>query len=144
MRSRSILIVVLAGIITGIATCGLVWWFLAGWTSNSLSASDRAIEQTQLILEEFDTRGGEAALDNLPLDAQYGVKQCRSLLRTAMINSNNQYKLVVAGVWGDEGTPTGLGADEVMIEVIFADGTRAELQYYNNTLVVCREKTDDP
>jgi hypothetical protein len=61
-----------------------------------------------------------------------------------MINSNNQYKLVVAGVWGDEGTPTGLGADEVMIEVIFADGTRAELQYYNNTLVVCREKTDDP
>ncbi|MEP6988268.1 MAG: hypothetical protein ABI970_21870, partial [Chloroflexota bacterium] len=46
-----------------------------------------------------------------------------------------------ARVYGDHGTPvySNTGSDEVVVDVIFADNTHAEIYYYNTFLSSCQE-----
>jgi hypothetical protein len=110
----------------------------------SAVSSPNGYGSDELILEAFAAYGDKLALSDLPLDVRYGVEQCQAFLQAAMRENQNQYELVVTGVFGDYGTPTagGTGTTEAVITIVFPDGTRAEMHYYGHHLDVCQEISD--
>jgi hypothetical protein len=144
LRKHPLLTVVLIGILVGIGICSFAYLLLDSYTSDPLSPVQTDIDQTELILDAFAAHGDMLVLSDLPLDVRYGVEQCQAFLQAAMRENQNQYKLVVAGVFGDQGTPVagGTGTTEVVITSVFPDGTRAEMHYYGHHLDVCQEIND--
>ena len=123
------------------AACVVTFQYVESLLTSSRSPSESALDSTALVLEAVRENQGQPVPTDLPFDVRSGVNQCWTFLQEAMAKNNNRYELVVVSVWGDYGTPTSHNADEVLIEVVFPDGTRAEMQYYNNTLEVCRDTT---
>lgn len=143
MSAKRVLLVVIGGIILFVAIqCGpLIWLFSE---SESFPPEDPALEQTHLMLDSAKTHPVGPIPTELPFDMLYGAEQCWSLLQETMAANDNQYTVVLVGVWGDAGThysggSGGTGTTEVVIEVVFPDETRIEMYYYAYTLEVCRE-----
>ena len=144
LRKHPLLNVVLIGILMGIGICSFAYLLLDSYTSDRLSPVQTDIDQTELILEAFAAHGDKLVLSDPPLDVRYGVEQCQALLQTAMRQNQNQFELVVAGIFGDYGTPvvSGTGTTEIVITIVFPDGTHAEMYYYGHHLDVCQEIDD--
>jgi hypothetical protein len=144
LRKRPLLTVVLIGVLVGIGICSFAYLLLDRYWLDPLSPVQTDMDQTELILEAFAAYGDKLALSDLPLDVRYGVEQCQAFLQAAMRENQNQYELVVTGVFGDYGTPTagGTGTTEAVITIVFPDGTRAEMHYYGHHLDVCQEISD--
>jgi hypothetical protein len=97
------------------------------------------LDGTKLLLPAIEAHPGQPMPDDLPLDLRSGARQCWNFLQKVLARNANQYSVKVSGVFGEYGTPTGHGANEVMVHVLFPDKTRAEMYYYNDSLEVCRE-----
>jgi hypothetical protein len=143
-RKYPLLTVVLIGVLVGIGICSFAYLLFDRYWSDPPSPVQTDMDQTELILEAFAAHGDTLVLSDLPLDVRYGVEQCQAFLQAAMRENQNQYELVVTGVFGDYGTPVagGTGTTEVVITIVFPNGTRAEMQYYGHHLDRCREIDD--
>ncbi len=127
------------GIVLVIVTvCGGINLLIEGWLS--YVPHEYALNHAESLLERLSTGHGEQTQINLPY-WEY-VEDC---LGEAMTRNDNQYTLIVAGVFGEYGTPMagGTGATVVVIDVVFPDGTRVALQYYANILEHCFNVADD-
>ena len=91
-----------------------------------------------MLLQSIQNGRGTSVPEGLPVIQEH----CWAFLDESLTRNGDQYQVMVAGVFGDGGTPTGHGATEVVIHVDFPDGTRAELYYYNAYLENCQEITD--
>ena len=69
---------------------------------------------------------------------------CWPNLEPMMEQNDSQYALELIGVWGDYGTPAPGGSTESLIDIVFVDGTRMQLRYWNgfldSTLSICWTK----
>jgi hypothetical protein len=140
-RRRSLLLAAIGIVLTTAIFCGLCnWRFDLLGEFPPPEQSD--LQQTELILEELELHPGDSMPDDFPLDLKL-AEQCWGFLQDTMARNDNQYTLVIVGVYGDYGTPTSHGANEVVINIVFSDGTRVEMYYYNHTLELCRGLTDD-
>jgi hypothetical protein len=68
------------------------------------------------------------------------LSACGDWLPGILKRNNNQYSIVIVGVWGDYASPIpgGTGSITATVHVEFPDGTYIEMQYYAYTLDLCR------
>ncbi len=65
---------------------------------------------------------------------------CGNWLPEILKRNNDQYSIVIVGVWGDGASPIsgGTGTITATVYVVFPDKTRIEMQYYAYSLNLCR------
>jgi hypothetical protein len=142
-RRRWLLFTIIGIVLVVAAICGFGYWFFRSGITTTSHPADPAIDRTELILEAVKDHPDEPPPDDLPSDMQFGAEQCWDMLQDAMAASHNQYTLEVVGVYGDYGTPTGHGATEIVVLVTFTDELQITMQYYNYTLEMCRQVTNE-
>jgi hypothetical protein len=105
------------------------------------SPTDQIRQRTDDILQTAKYQTDPPTPGTIEAIWSLDLKKCGSLLPEAMRRNNNQYSIVVVGVWGDGASPIpgGTGAIQAAVNVVFPNGTRVEMQYYQYTLEVCRE-----
>ncbi len=143
-RKQLLLLAAIAVVLVIAAVCGGIYGLFEDWSTYVSNYDERALNHAESFLEELSTYHGEQT--QIDLTPYWGLMEnCLSFLQEAMTRNDNQYTLIVAGVFGDYGTPkrAGTGATEVVIEVVFPDGTRVALQYYASTLEHCFNVADD-
>jgi hypothetical protein len=128
-------------ILVVILGAGLVWLFQ---NAGKYDPAEYPTTLTQSVLKAAATQQNILPPTDLPADVKGVEGQCWVFLKAALAKNQNQYQLETR-IYGDHGTPSPVsvtGADDVMIDVIFPDGTKAELYFYNAFLSSCRQLTD--
>lgn len=131
-NKRFVLYLIFWLLVVAFAVSGFFCLLFMSW-ANLPSPQERALQETEFVLKEFIENSTVASPTNLTSM----IEQCGEFLRKAMVSNNKQYTLRVAGVFGAYGTPTGHGATEIIVDVIFPDGVQAQIYYYNYTLESC-------
>jgi hypothetical protein len=131
----------------------LRYWFsialllvTAACSSGSLSSkADHPLQVATWLLNAIAAGNHFPTPDEIPENLRFSVwdvalEQCWKLLGEAMTRNNNQYTLRVAGIYGNYGTPipSPVGSTQVILEVVFPNGTSVEMEYYQSTLEACR------
>ena len=113
---------------------GVAHQIFSNW--NPISAAARIRQHTEDILQ--------AAITSLPTYSSTTVlaelDACGRWLPIMLKRNNNQYSIVIVGVWGNDASPipSGTGSITAIVHVEFPDGARVEMQYYAYTLDLCR------
>jgi hypothetical protein len=138
----SILSIIVGLCIVAAAPCGLIWQGL----NSHYDPVEYPLSLTKSLLDAASQPVNAVPPTSLPGDVRHVDNRCWTFLKTALAKNNNQYRME-ARLYGDYGTPDPsdmTGSDEVVINVLFMDGTKAELYYYISYLESCRElKPDD-
>jgi hypothetical protein len=135
MGHKSLFAIVIITILGVIATAYLVGILPEEKTSHL--ASDYPMQQSRALMQAIASSTGSMS-NNPAIDGSLS-EDCWNGLREGMARNSNQYSLVVAGIYGDNGThiPGGTGSDQVVINVVFPDGSWVELNFYADTLNMC-------
>jgi hypothetical protein len=108
--------------------------FFRDWAS--ISPAEEIRQHTEAILQAVQnplaTHTSSATPDELG--------RCGNWFPEVLKRNNNQYSIVITGIWGDGASPIpgGTGSITATVHVIFPDDTRIEMQYYAYTLDLCR------
>lgn len=137
-RTLVILMVTWVAVVITVTLCAIIVGAFAALSTVTTPADEPARRQTELLLQAVQDYSGTPIPDDLPV-YRIVAEQCWEFLQEAITRNEYLYQVVVAGIFGEGGTPTGHGATEVVIHVDFPDGTQAELYYYNSTLENCQE-----
>jgi hypothetical protein len=113
----------------------------------SWSPTKLPLEITTWIVDKVKTENTMPAGDMLPADIRFSVstnalQECWSILKQGIEENDSHYTLQVARVLGEYGTPDGrpIGSTDVLIDVIFRNGTKVQINFYNSTLLECETK----
>jgi hypothetical protein len=119
--------------------CSVAYWFFDSW-AKSPSPTDIIREQTDRIVQAAAFHAGSPTPSTLTGEVTF----CAGFLPAAMKRNNNNYTIVVVNVMGGMASPKpfGTGAVQANVNVVFRDGTRIEMEYYQYMLVICREEPD--
>jgi hypothetical protein len=103
---------------------------------DALSPTERIRQRTEYLLQVGKYPRPITSLTLVPLE----FDTCGSWLPEVLRRNNNQYSIVIIGVWGDGASPIpgGTGSITAIVRVVFPDKTRIEMQYYAYTLDICR------
>ncbi len=99
---------------------------------------------THSVLKAAATHQNILPPTDLPADVKVIDKACWNFLKEAMDKNHNQYRLETR-IYGDYGTPdlsNMTGSDEVIVRIIFQDGSKVELYFYISFLEECRPLTN--
>lgn len=147
MRRNNLLLVAAIVFLLFAAAVGICIRSLS--SQESWSPIEYPLEQATWILQAIAAKTTKPLLNDLPTKigfymTEYGLDQCWNVLEEAMVRNNNQFTLPVARVYGKYGTPipSPVGSTQVVIEVIFPNGTVIQMEYYNSTLEACPEMSD--
>ncbi len=137
IKKRLLSIGIVALFVTTI--CGILFYYvgkgLNDWTTND--PRDYPLQTAESMLQAIALQTFE------PESWQMAEKVCQESLQPLMTRNKNQYTLVVAGVFGDHGTPiAGTGTDAVLLHIIFPDHSRVELYFYGAILIDCKQIAD--
>ena len=146
-RRKWLIILVIVASVLGLiaAVCSFSFWVLVQWAEqNSGPAATRAIPQYSLqvtndLLKAVETYQDGPIPTELPYASQhYGGRHCWNFVQAALARNNNRYVLDLVGIWGRGGTPSPFSSDDVLVDVLFPDGSRVRTQFYNGTFEFCQ------
>jgi hypothetical protein len=139
MRNGIVALLIAVGIAAFAFLCSI--WFLADYGKRT-PPETYPLQQVEALMKVVESHLGGSMPTEFPAQLSHS-EQCWNSLQSAMTRNENHYEIVVAGVWGDYGTPAGgTGTDTVVIDVQFPDKTRISMDFYAATLDDCRERTD--
>jgi hypothetical protein len=103
---------------------------------DTLSPTEKIRQRTEAVLQAAKYPRPTNSLTPVPLE----FDACGNWLPGVLRRNNNQYSIVIMGVWGDGASPIpgGTGSITAAVQVVFPDNTRLEMQYYAYTLYLCR------
>jgi hypothetical protein len=133
--------VMLAIVMTSV--CGVTFYYLdksfRSWVDDD--PTTYPLQQVETLLRAIASQVSTPDI-NLIEEHDWGIlsQECPVLLREYMVKNNNQYTMYVAAVFGDNGTPIpGTGTDAVLINVVFPDESRIQMQFYGNIFETCHK-----
>jgi len=132
----SILSIIIGLCIVAAAPCGLIWQGL----NSHYDPVEIPLNLTKALLDAAAEPVNAVPPTTLSGDVRGVDNRCWMFLKTTLARNKNQYRL--EGRLLPDNGPT--GADWVVVDVIFGDGTKGEIGFYNATWTSCREvKPDD-
>ena len=110
-------------------------WLFTGWVTDN--AKNSALKGTEQLLSSAGSRPtGALPKDDIP-SYLWGGKECWTHLQNAMLKNSNQYVTQIA--YNSDDIPNYPSNNhEVGVTVIFADGDRIMLDYFQRGLIGCR------
>ena len=103
---------------------------------DTISPTERIRQRTEVLLQSAIYSRPTNASTLVPVE----LAACGNWLPEILKRNNNQYSIVIMGVWGDGASPVpgGTGSITAIVHIVFPDDTRIEMQYYAYSLDLCR------
>jgi hypothetical protein len=144
MRRRKwvIILIVAASLLALFATvCSWSWWAFGEFLQQACGrTATRNIVRYSLQVTNDLLKAVETYQDGrIPTESSlyYGGRHCWKFVQDAMARNDNRYMLNLVAIWGRGGTPSPFSSDDVLVDVLFSDGSRVRTQFYNGVFEGC-------
>lgn len=145
LKKSSILIIILVVVGAILACCMLIPVLLESFFAPlSYAPEQNRLREVETMVRAVAAVSDTAMPDDFPYANVLG-NACWEFLRQKLEAHSNQYELIVAGIFGYDGTPMagGTGTTVVVIHVVFPDGNRAAFDFYAFMFEGCRVLSDE-
>ena len=115
---------------------GFVYWVFRDGFPNHAENVLQKLKQDLQTLEAYYNEPIATGVIHIPAPTGVLADFCWPEVEPFMKQHNGQYALELVGVYGYWGTPDSrpIGSTDTVVDIVFPDGTRMRLHYYNGFL----------